>query len=152
MNATEEGISPNEVLVARCNRAFFMAAMVAELQCVAFEDAAFCGQHRPMTYDFMHAGYAGRMTVDATDLYGEETFLQDFARAVEHVAEHIPAAIAGDRNERVLVDHGQYRFRFRITGYWAGKSPDGGVVEDPTTLPMGENLGRAVELKIMFAV
>ena len=149
MNTSDEtGISSHEVLIARCNRAFFMAAMVAELQSVAFENAAFCGQHRPTTYDFMHAGYAGRMTVDATDLHGEESFLSNFSRAVEHVAEHIPAAIAGDRNDRALVDHDAYRFRFRVTGYWAGKSPDGGTVEDPMQLPLGENLGREVELKI----
>ena len=152
MNTTVAGITPKEVLIARCNRAFFQAAMVAELQSVAFEDAAFLGQHRPRTYDFMHAGYAGRMTVDATDLHGEESFLQDFSKAVEHVAEHIPAAVAGDRNERAMVDHGQYRFRFRVTRYWAGRSPDDGMVEDPMQLPMGENLGREVELKIMFAV
>lgn len=152
MNTTGADISPHEVLIAKCNRAFFRAAMVAELQSVAFEDAAYCGQHKPMTYDFVHAGYAGRMTVDATDLHGEETFLENFSRSVEHVAEHIPAAIAGDLNERAMVDHGQYRFRFRITGYWAGKSPDGAMVEDARQLSIGENLGRAVELKIMFAV
>ncbi|GEM_PF-3585666 len=152
MVAIEVGKSPNLVVLSRCNKAFFDAALVSEMQSVVFEEAVYNGQHHPTEYSFEHAGYLCHMLVDASKLCGQESFQTNFHKAINHVARSIPGAVSGELNERVMIDYGPYRFQFDITRYWSCKSPDDDLVEDPALLPVGECLGREVELRIGFAV
>lgn len=145
--------NPNLVIIGRCNKAFYLGAVMAELQGVAFEDALYRGQHQPTAYSFMHAGYPCRMLVDAVALreQTEEAFPASLKKAVSDAIDHIPEGMCGDLNDQVRVDCGPYHFDFCITGYWCTKSPDDNLVEDPTMLPIGAQLGREVELRIGFA-
>lgn len=144
----------NRVIVSRGNMAFYMAAMVTEMQSIAFEDALYRGQHQPVVYSFMHAGYPCRMVVNAVALreLPEAAFLSGLRKAVSDAIGRVPLGMRGDLNEKVQFESGQYRFEFSITGYWCAKSPEDFFVEDPSQLPMGEELGRQVELRISFAV
>lgn len=150
----EMGMNRREVIIFRDNWAFFTGAMIPEVQTSTFfEEALYHGQHAPVSYGFAHAGYPCRLVIDAVDLSNTEVFLSDLHKAISHLADRIPSAITGTRNEQVLVVDGRYRFQFQIVGYWCRQSlDDEDPVEDPTMLPEGECLGRQVKLRVGLAV
>jgi hypothetical protein len=150
--AVKKGPSPGELIVARCNHAFFAVAVVSELLAGTFEDVAYAGQRDPAKREFSHQGYHAVMRVDTTGLGREESFMTKFQKAVSNVAHRLPAAVEGDLNDRAQIGEDEYCFEFRITGYWSMTDPDRCIVRDPKDFPTGENLGRELQLRISYDV
>jgi hypothetical protein len=139
------------LLAARSNWAFFTCAVASELERSMFKKLLFEAQQAPKSFAFGHEGYDGYMVIDARALDGHESFATDLSKAVVQVAEKISVAtLKGDLSDRVIIDAGDYRFSFRISGYWM-ETPYDPPIEDPTELPLGGRMGRTVNVSVGLA-
>jgi hypothetical protein len=103
-------------------------------------------------YGVPEGNYSGYIRIDSTEIK-KDCSHRSFADAVRagimwDVARSIPRAKLGEMNTETEVILGIYKFQFKIVQYERDSDHNFELVDDPTTLPDDEHLGRVVDLKI----
>ncbi len=138
--------------VAKDNHAFYYCAVGLEMCSELFAQAVYYSFDEPTLYGITGGNQPGYINVDSTDIKNMCTHgsFKDAVRdgILNKVANKIPNSITGILNTKVLIIEDIYRFSFCITKYERNREYGFEIVEDPSSLPTNEQLGRLVNLKI----
>ena len=140
------------IRIATDNYAFYSLAIKMEMFQDSFVQAVLKSVRETVLYDITQQS-SGHIGIYCSEIrrkkLAEEFSLAIYNDLLGKVAEKIPDSISGrGMNTRVSVVVGRFRFDFCIFRYERDSEHRFGVVEDATSLPEDEHLGRFVNLRI----
>lgn len=139
--------------IARNNHTFYYVVVGQHLLEGEFARAFLRSFHEPVLYGIEEQEYSGYIHIDCTGI-AESNSVEMLREAVSEgrflsgVAMRIPRSIIGPMNTDATVIRDGWQFSFRITKYERDSEHSFEPIEDPSSLPAGERLGRYVELTI----